>query len=194
MYTEDDKLRAMCSRDGASEMRSAVSWSRISAQEPGAAVRSFTRLVDRPSKRQCGARMQRSRSPIVCLAGWLTSKRQDRPGCDRAGRSLRQHRILVQVIGCKPERPAPPIQTLERNPAARLQVFAGPRALSPVGRTRLLSRVALGSRAGAGVGRRAWACGPWVPDISLTAKFRDDSERAYTVSFRLSARGGRPPA
>jgi len=72
-----DRIRGSCCKrtthdaDGvlwrnarASETRRRRSWNRLSAQEPGAAVRNLAWLVDRPSKRQCGVRMWRCRVSV----------------------------------------------------------------------------------------------------------------------------------
>src|SRR6185312_1884923 len=74
-------------------------------------------MVDRPSKRQRGARMRRSRSP------WTARGRCDDLASILAGADATEQGALApsprvrgqKVFGRRPERPAPPPQTLERN-------------------------------------------------------------------------------
>ena len=68
MRAEDDGCGGMCSRMHAPEMRSAVSWSRSSAQEPGAAVR-IPRLAGGQTSRASARDPDAAKSRTTSLFG-----------------------------------------------------------------------------------------------------------------------------
>ena len=73
MQAEEDAGRAMCSPVPAPEMRSAVSWSRSSAQEPGAAVR-IPRLAGGQTSRASARDPDAAKSWMTSLFGWCPDR------------------------------------------------------------------------------------------------------------------------
>jgi hypothetical protein len=89
---------------------------RVSAQEPGAAVRCLARLADRPSERRlrgrgCGEVVLRDQP------GWWMAFQAPGNGSETAEQGVlrAQYRSKVTAVGREPERPAPPSPRVARH-------------------------------------------------------------------------------
>ena len=148
---------------------SAASWSRRPAQEPGAAVRhTLPGRVDRPSKRQFGARMPRSADGQPLRHGAQTEQASSGPDATEQGVLAPSSRHNgSQVNRAQPGRPAPPFHPSRPNGRRGCRRFARAR-LTPAREGRSDARASFVStmprRGGIGprdAGIRPAGCGRW---------------------------------